>query len=129
MTKILYIEDNEDNIFLFTRRLGKAGYDVVVARDGVEGIAMARSEKPALIMMDLDLPILDGWSATRLLKACPTTADIPVIAVSAHAMVQDRRRALDAGCDDFFAKPVDMKALVSAIEARGTGQSPKQSER
>ena len=121
MSKILYIEDNEDNIFLFTRRLGKAGYEVVIARDGVEGIAMARSEKPALIMMDLDLPILDGWAATRLLKSSPRTASIPVIAVSAHAMAQDRRRALEAGCDSFFAKPVDMRALVAAIEACGVG--------
>lgn len=128
MKKILYIEDNEDNIFLFTRRLGKAGYEVVVARDGVEGIAMARSDRPTLIMMDLDLPILDGWSATRLLKASPATADIPVIVVSAHAMAQDRRRAFEAGCDEFFAKPVDMKALVAAIEARGTGTSFKRSQ-
>ena len=128
MTKILYIEDNEDNLFLFTRRLGKAGFEVVVARDGVEGIAMARSERPALIMMDLDLPILDGWSATRLLKSSPATAAIPVIAVSAHAMAQDRRRAFEAGCDDFFAKPVDMKALVAAIQARDAGRKPKRNQ-
>lgn len=116
MTRLLYIEDNEDNIFLFTRRLGKKGYQVVVARDGVAGIAMARSEEPALILMDLDLPIVNGWEATRMLKTSPQTAHIPVIAVSSHAMSEDRRRALAAGCDDFFSKPVDMHALCARIE-------------
>ncbi len=116
MTRLLYIEDNEDNIFLFTRRLNKKGYQLVVARDGVAGIAMARTEDPALILMDLDLPIVDGWEATRMLKASPRTAHIPVIAVSSHAMSEDRRRAIAAGCDDFFAKPVDMHALCARIE-------------
>jgi two-component system, cell cycle response regulator DivK len=116
MTRLLYIEDNEDNIFLFTRRLNKKGYQLVIARDGVAGIAMARTEDPALILMDLDLPIVDGWEATRMLKASPRTAHIPVIAVSSHAMSEDRRRAIAAGCDDFFAKPVDMHALCARIE-------------
>ena len=116
MTRILYIEDNEDNIFMFTRRLSKRGYQVVIARDGDVGISMAHSERPSLILMDLDLPIVDGWEATRLLKASPETSHIPIIAVSAFAMAVDRRRALDAGCDDFFAKPVDMNALCARIE-------------
>ena len=116
MRTIVYIEDNEDNIFMFTRRLSKRGYQVVIARDGDVGISMAHSERPSLILMDLDLPIVDGWEATRLLKASPETSHIPIIAVSAFAMAVDRRRALDAGCDDFFAKPVDMNALCARIE-------------
>lgn len=116
MTRILYIEDNEDNIFVFTRRLNKKGYQVVVARDGVAGIAMARSEAPDLILMDLDLPIVNGWEASRMLKGSPRTAHIPVIAVSSHTMAEDRHRALAAGCDDFFSKPVDMSALCARIE-------------
>ena len=111
MTTILYIEDNEDNIFVFMRRLSKKGYDVIIAHDGEAGISMAHSERPSLILMDLDLPVVDGWEATRLLKASPETSHIPVIAVSAYAMVEDQRRALDTGCDDFISKPVDMKAL------------------
>ena len=129
MTMLLYIEDNEDNIFLFTRRLNKKGYQVVIARDGVAGIAMARSEEPALILMDLDLPIVNGWEATRMLKTSPRTAHIPVIAVSSHAMLEDRRRALAAGCDDFFSKPVDMHALCARIEVlvcNPPGRSPNE---
>ena len=117
MTTILYIEDNEDNIYLFTRRLSKAGYQVTIARDGETGLSMARSINPSLILMDLDLPIVDGWKATRLLKASPETSFIPIIAVSSYAMVEDRKRAIDAGCDDFFSKPVDMKLLCSRIES------------
>lgn len=117
MIKILYIEDNEDNIFLFQRRLGKKGYQLVIARDGESGVEMARVEQPALILMDLDLPVIDGWEATRQLKASPETAHIPVIAVSSYAMTQDRRKAHEAGCDDFFSKPVDMAALCARIEA------------
>lgn len=124
MTTILYIEDNEDNIFMLTQRLGKMGYRVIVARDGREGLAIARSQKPSLILMDLDLPVVDGWEATRRLKASPETARIPVIAVSAHAMAQDRRRALDAGCDDFCSKPINMKALCGRIEALRPGGAP-----
>ena len=116
MTKILYIEDNEDNIYMFTRRLSKAGYDVIIARDGETGMSMVQSEQPSLILMDLDLPIVDGWEATRLLKASPATSHIPIIAVSSYAMAEEERRALAAGCDDFFAKPVDMKALCARIE-------------
>ncbi len=117
MTKILYVEDNDDNIYMITRRLGRKGYEVIVAKDGEEGIAMARSEAPSLILMDLDLPVLDGWEATRRLKASDETRHIPVIAVSAYAMVSDRERAMAAGCDDFFSKPVDLKGLLERIES------------
>lgn len=117
MTKILYVEDNDDNIYLITRGLGRKGYDIIVAKDGEEGLAMARSEAPSLILMDLDLPVLNGWEATRRLKASPQTQHIPVIAVSAYAMASDRERALAAGCDDFFSKPVNLKGLVERIEA------------
>ena len=117
VTKILYVEDNDDNIYMITRRLSRHGYEVIIAMDGEEGMAMVRSETPALILMDLDLPILDGWEATRRLKASEETRHIPLIAVSAYAMVSDRKRAFEAGCDDFFSKPVDLKSLLERIEA------------
>lgn len=117
MTKVLYVEDNEDNVFMLTRRLGRKGYEVVVAGDGRAGVAMAQTERPALILMDLSLPELDGWEATRALKADSTTRDIPVIALSAHAMEEDRGRALAAGCDEFETKPVNLERLLSKIEA------------
>ncbi|MDX1400949.1 MAG: response regulator [Kiloniellales bacterium] len=122
MIRILYVEDNEDNIFLFTRRLGKRGYEVLIARDGATGLSMAQSENPAVILMDLDLPVVDGWEATRKLKASPETRHIPVIAVSSYAMVEDRRRAIEAGCCDFFSKPVDMDALCAKIDNLGHGK-------
>jgi len=117
VTKILYVEDNDDNIYMITRRLSRHGYEVIIAKDGEEGIAMVRSETPALILMDLDLPVLDGWEATRRLKASDETRHIPLIAVSAYAMVSDRKQAFEAGCDDFFSKPVDLKGLLERIEA------------
>lgn len=117
MAKILYVEDNEDNIYMLTRRLTRKGYDVVVANDGEQGIAMARSEAPALILMDMSLPVLDGWAATRRLKASADTRDIPVIALTAHAMAGDREKALGAGCDDFDTKPVELPRLLAKIEA------------
>jgi CheY-like chemotaxis protein len=117
MTKILYVEDNEDNVFMLTRRLTKRGYDVVVAGDGEQGVARANEEQPALILMDLSLPVLDGWAATRQLKADPATQNIPVIALSAHAMPGDAEKALAAGCDDYDTKPVEMKRLLSKISA------------
>lgn len=117
MTKILYVEDNEDNVFMLTRRLTKRGYDVVVAGDGEQGVARAIEEQPALILMDLSLPVLDGWAATRQLKADPATQNIPVIALSAHAMPGDAEKALAAGCDDYDTKPVEMKRLLSKISA------------
>ena len=115
--KILYIEDNEDNILILKRRLGRVGYDVAFAMDGAEGIRMAGELKPDLILMDLSLPVLDGWEATRRLKAAPETRHIPVIALTSHAMVGERERALAAGCDDFDTKPVEFQRLLGKIRA------------
>ncbi|WP_170766390.1 response regulator [Ruegeria lacuscaerulensis] len=117
MTKILYVEDNDDNIFMLTRRLRRKGYEVLVATDGAAGIEMARVETPALVLMDLNLPVLDGWEATRRLKAAPETGNIPVIALSAFAMAGDRDRALDAGCDDYVSKPIDFDLLHQKINS------------
>ena len=115
--KILYVEDNEDNVYVVQQRLARAGYTVVVAPDGEHGLAMAEAERPDLILMDLSLPILDGWEATRRLKAAAHTRHIPIIALSAHAMTGDRERALAAGCDDYDSKPVDFARLRGKIEA------------
>lgn len=117
MTKILYVEDNEDNIYMLSNRLARKGYEVIVATDGEQGVDLARSEAPALILMDLTLPVVDGWEATRRLKAASETRDIPVIALTAHAMSDDREKALAAGCDDFDTKPVDLKRLLGKIQA------------
>jgi len=114
--KILYVEDNEDNIYMLTRRLKQQGFEVVVAGDGAEGLAMAASQTPDLIVMDLGLPTLDGWEATRRLKAAPETKRIPVIALSAHAMEGDREKALAAGCDDYDTKPVNFPRLLEKIQ-------------
>ncbi len=123
--KILYIEDNEDNVYVVTNRLGRAGFTVVVAVDGEQGLAMARAERPDLILMDLSLPVLDGWEATRRLKADPATKDIPVLALSAHAMAGDREKALAAGCDDYDTKPIDFSRLRAKIEALRPGRRPR----
>ena len=117
MTTILYVEDNDDNMFIVHRRLTQAGFDVTVARNGAEGIAMATDMRPDLIVMDLDLPVLNGWEATRRLKAQPATKSIPVIALTAHADAKHRSAALAAGCDDFEEKPVDFRGLVAKIHA------------
>ena len=117
MTKILYVEDNDDNIYMLSRRLARKGFEVVVATDGQAGIEAARSEAPALILLDLSLPVIDGWEATRRLKAEAKTAAIPVIALTAHAMEGDRERAIAAGCDDFDTKPVELPRLLAKIEA------------
>jgi CheY-like chemotaxis protein len=117
VTKILYVEDNDDNVYMLRSRLARAGFTVVVAGDGEQGVAMAAAEAPALILMDLSLPVLDGWEATRRLKAAPETAMIPVIALSAHAMEGERARALAAGCDDFDTKPIDFPRLLDKIRA------------
>ena len=116
MTKILYVEDNEDNVYMLTRRLERKGYEIIVAVDGAQALDMARAERPALVLMDLSLPVLDGWEATRRLKAAPETRDIPVIALSAHVMTGDREKALAAGCDDYDTKPVDLSRLLQKIE-------------
>jgi len=117
MTKILYVEDNDDNVFMLKPRLQRRGFEVIIATDGQEGIELTRQEKPDLIIMDLSLPILDGWAASELLKSTPATRDIPIIALSAHAMAGDREKALAAGCDDYDTKPVEFKRLVEKINA------------
>ena len=124
MTKILYVEDNDDNVYMLRSRLTRAGFAVVVAGDGEQSVAMAVSEAPALILMDLSLPVLNGWEATRRLKATVETASIPVIALSAHAMEGERARALAAGCDDFDTKPVDLPRLLGKIQALVPGAPP-----
>lgn len=124
MAKILYVEDNEDNVYMLRGRLRRAGFDVAVATDGEQGVAMAAAEAPALILMDLSLPVLDGWEATRRLKARPDTAAIPVIALSAHAMAGDRERAIAAGCDDYDTKPVDFPRLLDKIRG-ALGKGPQ----
>ncbi|MEP7132106.1 MAG: response regulator [Acidobacteriota bacterium] len=117
MPKILIVEDNEMNRDMLSRRLTRSGYDVVMAIHGEEGIAMAESEAPDLILMDLSLPVIDGWEATRQIKAQTRTASIPVIALSAHALADDEDRARKVGCDDYDTKPVEMPRLLSKIEA------------
>ncbi|HEY7248105.1 MAG TPA: response regulator [Xanthobacteraceae bacterium] len=115
--KILYVEDNDDNVYMLKSRLSRAGFTVVIATDGKQGIAMASSEQPDLILMDLTLPDLDGEEVTRRIKADAATSRIPVIALTAHAMAADRDRALAAGCDEFDTKPVDMARLLAKIAA------------
>ena len=116
MPKILLVEDNEMNRDMLSRRLEKRGYTVAIAVDGSAGVAMAKSEMPGLILMDMSLPVLDGWDATRQIKADPATAGIPIIALTAHAMESDRQKALAAGCDDFDTKPVELNRLLLKIE-------------
>jgi CheY-like chemotaxis protein len=117
MPKILLIEDNEQNRDALSRRLQRQGYTIVIAVDGKEGIAMAQSDLPDVILMDLNLPEVDGWEAARRLKAAPETQAIPIMAMTAHAIAGDRERALEAGCDDYHAKPVDFPQLLTQIEA------------
>jgi CheY-like chemotaxis protein len=117
MTKILLVEDNEMNRDMLSRRLQRRGYDVVLAVDGAEGVATAATDIPDLVLMDMSLPVLDGWEATRRLKASPVTGHIPVIALTAHAMAGDRERAMSAGCDDYDTKPIDLARLLVKIEA------------
>ena len=123
--KILYVEDNEDNIYMLERRLKRAGFDVVIARDGAAGVTMAAAELPDLILMDIGLPVLDGSEATRRIKAAPETRHIPVIALTANAMTGDREKALAAGCDDFDTKPVELPRLLSKIKALAGGGGPR----
>lgn len=115
MPKILLVEDNEMNRDMLSRRLERKGYDVVIAVDGREGLDMAREHSPDLILMDMSLPVLDGWEATRQLKAAPATKEIPVIALTAHAMSGDRDKALEAGCDDYDTKPVELPRLLEKM--------------
>jgi two-component system cell cycle response regulator DivK len=122
--KILYVEDNNDNIYMLERRLTRAGFTVVIARDGAEGVAMAGAEQPDLILMDMSLPVLDGWEATRRIKAAAETTHIPVIALTANAMTGDKEKAMAAGCDDFDTKPVDLPRLLAKIQALVPGAQP-----
>jgi CheY-like chemotaxis protein len=117
MVKILLVEDNEMNRDMLSRRLERRGYEVVLAVDGQQGIDLARSEAPDLILMDMSLPVLDGWDATRTLKQTPATQRTPIIALTAHAMSGDRDKALEAGCDDYDIKPVELQRLLGKIEA------------
>jgi CheY-like chemotaxis protein len=120
--KILYVEDNDDNIYMLERRLKRAGFEVLIARDGAQGVAMAAAELPDLILMDMGLPVLDGTEATRQIKAAPATKHIPVIALTANAMTGDREKAMASGCDDFDTKPVDLPRLLGKIEALAPGK-------
>ena len=115
--KILYVEDNDDNVYVVKMRLTRAGHTVLVAIDGRQGLDVAMTERPDLILMDLSLPEIDGWEATRRLKAAAETKHIPVIALSAHAMAGDREKALAAGCDDYDTKPVDFARLRAKMDA------------
>lgn len=117
MAKILLVEDNEMNRDMLSRRLMKKGYDVVMAVDGEQGVAMAASETPDLILMDMSLPVVDGWEATRQIKSNPATSGIPIIALTAHAMSDDRQKALEAGCNDYDTKPVELPRLLGKMEA------------
>jgi CheY-like chemotaxis protein len=118
VAKILIVEDNEMNRDMLSRRLERKGYAVVMAVDGGEGVVMAASEKPDIILMDMSLPVLDGWEATRRVKADPATARIPVIALTAHAMAGDRDKTIEAGCDDYDTKPIDLPRLLGKIETQ-----------
>ena len=115
--KILYVEDNDDNVYMLKNRLTRAGFTIIVATDGAQGVAMATSEQPDLILMDLTLPDIDGWEATRRLKADASTRAIPVIGLTAHAMAGDREKVIEAGCDDYDTKPVELPRLLQKIEA------------
>ena len=117
MAKILIVEDNDMNWDMLSRRLERRGYAVVRAADGKESLTLARSETPDLVLMDMSLPVMDGWEATRLLKAEPATRAIPIIALTAHAMADDRERVLAAGCDDYETKPIELPRLLAKIEA------------
>ena len=116
MSKLLLVEDNEMNRDMLSRRLRRRGYEVIIAVDGVEAVKMAQSEAPNLILMDMSLPVLDGWEATRQLKADPETQSIPIVALTAHAMSGDREKALEAGCDDYDTKPIEFSRLHEKIQ-------------
>jgi len=117
MAKLLLVEDNEMNRDMLSRRLIRRGYQVAIAVDGEQGVAMAQSEKPDLVLMDMSLPIIDGWEATRRIKAGGDTKHLPVIGLTAHAMAGDREKALEAGCDEYDTKPIELERLIGKIEA------------
>ncbi|QJF52558.1 response regulator [Roseobacter ponti] len=115
MAVILIVEDNDMNLDMLSRRLKRKGYDILDARDGQAGVDRAFEDKPDLILMDMSLPVLDGWQATRMIKSNPETAGIPVVALTAHAMASDREKAMDAGCDAFYTKPIELPGLLDII--------------
>jgi CheY-like chemotaxis protein len=117
MPRILLVEDNEMNRDMLSRRLQRRGYEVLIAIDGQQGVTMAQSQSPDLILMDMSLPVLDGWEATRALKSSQRTKDLPIIALTAHAMSTDRERAIEAGCDDYDTKPIELTRLLAKMEA------------
>jgi CheY-like chemotaxis protein len=116
MSKILLVEDNDMNRDMLSRRLMRRGFELLTAVDGAEGVALAREQAPDLILMDMSLPVIDGWTASRQLKADPVTARIPIIALTAHAMAGDREKALEAGCDDYDSKPIEFSRLLEKME-------------
>jgi CheY-like chemotaxis protein len=116
MTKILLVEDDEANYDMLSRRLIRRGYEVILAHDGVSGVKMAETAKPDLILMDMNLPEMDGWTATRTIRQIPEIQDVPIIALTAHAITGDRERCIEAGCNDYDSKPVDFPRLLSRIE-------------
>ena len=117
MTRILIVEDNEMNRDMLSRRLKRKGYDIEVAIDGQQGVDMATASMPDIVLMDMSLPIMDGWAATKALRRNPATASLKIIALTAHAMDGDRQKAIKAGCDDYDTKPIDLKRLLGKIEA------------
>lgn len=124
MAKILLVEDNEMNRDMLCRRLQRRGHEVVIAVDGAEGVAMTRSERPDIVLMDMSLPVIDGWEATRQLKSAEHTKSIPIIALTAHAMSGDREKALEAGCDDYDTKPIDLERLLGKIAGQLESSRP-----
>lgn len=116
MAKILLVEDNEMNLDMLSRRLERRAYEILIAMDGAQGVEMARTERPDLILMDMSLPVMDGWEATRRLKADEATRNIPIIALTAHAIAGDRERCIAAGCDEYESKPVKFPRLLAKIE-------------
>jgi two-component system cell cycle response regulator DivK len=127
MPRVLLVEDNEMNRDMLSRRLQRKGYEVIIAVDGKLGIAMAQSEAPELILMDMSLPVIDGWEAARTLKAAAETRHIPIIALTAHAMSTDREKAIEAGCDDYDTKPIELPRLLEKMEALMGGKGTKDS--
>ena len=119
MPKVLVVEDNEANRDMLSRRLQRRGFEVVIAVDGAEGVAMSKTEKPDIVLMDMGLPVMNGWEATRAIKADPATQHMPVIALTAHSMAGDREKAMEAGCDDYDTKPVELPRLLEKMAVLG----------
>jgi CheY-like chemotaxis protein len=123
--RVLLVEDNEANADMLSRRLTRQGFEVRLATDGLQAVEQAQRERPDLILMDISLPKIDGWEATRRLKADAATASVPIVALTAHAMVADRQKCLDAGCDEFETKPIDLKRLLEKMQALLAARSPR----